>query len=136
MALRRRCPATEGPPPGFHPPGKESESKMSTDKTISRRFEQTRKTYGTQLYNLYQYWEAFRDFAESDDDLPTLEDVQNTPDLFDGTAGGGTPVDDLIGAYFLMHQAWRDEMAGCAMHDQPIDKLIEAFDAWNQPTWD
>jgi hypothetical protein len=104
---------------------------MSTDKTISRRAEHTRKAYGTQLYNFYQYWVFFESI---DEDLPSLEDMQEMPEEFDGSHVGA--LDGLISAYFLMHQAWRDEMAGCAVHDEPIDRLIEAFDTWNQPNWD
>src|SRR6516225_6330421 len=36
----------------------------------------------------------------------------------------------LIAAYFTMMQAGRDLDRGCAVDDEPIDKLIGAFEAW------
>jgi hypothetical protein len=39
-------------------------------------------------------------------------------------------MEQTIGAYFAMIQAERDAEAGRAVEDEPIDKLIAAFDAW------
>jgi hypothetical protein len=110
---------------------------MSTDETIfKRRAEQARKAYGTQLYNFYQGWVVFESLAESDDvGLPTLEEMQETPEFFDGAVAGENPADELISAYLLMLQAERDARAGCAVDGEPIDRLIRAFDAWMEPIW-
>ena len=48
----------------------------------------------------------------------------------DGGVGDENCTDQLIAAYFTMMQAGRDLDRGCAVDDEPIDKLIGAFEAW------
>jgi hypothetical protein len=109
---------------------------MSTDNPITRRRKQACKAYCTQLYNFYQGWSLFESLAEIDPSihLPTPEEMQDSPELYDDDCADGG-IDALIFRYFLLHQAERDERAGGVVHDEPIDRLIEAFLAWMEPIW-
>jgi hypothetical protein len=44
--------------------------------------------------------------------------------------GGINLMEKMIGAYFAMLQAERDEEAGRVVDGEPLDKLITAFDEW------
>jgi hypothetical protein len=56
--------------------------------------------------------------------------VQQYPHLFDGAVGEESCIDELIAAYITMRQAERDEDAGRAVDDEPIDRLAAAFEEW------
>jgi hypothetical protein len=92
---------------------------------LKTRTQLTREAYGSALYELYQCFKAHEEVGL----FPTLEDVQLSPDLFDGAVGGAACVDDLIAAYIRMLQAERDEDPDRAA-DGPIDRLAAAFDEW------
>jgi hypothetical protein len=93
---------------------------------LKRRAQLARKAYGSALYELYQCLRAHEDYGVPS----TLKDVQQSPELFDGAVGGESCIDDLIAAYITMRQAERDEDAGRAVDDEPIDRLATAFDEW------
>jgi hypothetical protein len=84
------------------------------------------KAYGTALFTFYQYLKS----CELAGDPPSLEDMQSAPELYDGAIGDENYTEHLIVAYFAMMQASRDLDRGCAVEDEPIDKLIGAFEAW------
>jgi hypothetical protein len=92
---------------------------------LKSRTKLARKAYGTALYELYQFFKVHEDLG----DPRTLEDVQQHPHLFHGI-GEENCVDELIAAYITMRQAERDEDAGHAVDDEPIDRLAAAFEEW------
>jgi hypothetical protein len=102
---------------------------MSLDKRqalLQARVDKAMNAYGTALFTFYQYFKSF----EVAGFPPSLEDMQSTPELYDGGIGDECYTDQLIAAYFTMMQASRDLDRGCAVEDEPIDKLIGAFEAW------
>ena len=84
------------------------------------------KAYGTALFTFYQYWKLY----ELEGFPPSLEDMQSSPDLYDGIAERDNYTEHLIAVYFTMMQACRDLDRGYAVEGEPIDKLIDAFEAW------
>jgi hypothetical protein len=102
---------------------------MSLDKRqalLQARVDKAMKAYGTALFTFYEYFKSYEETGFP----PSLEDMQSTPELYDGGIGDECYTDRLIAAYFTMMQASRDFDRGCAIEDEPIDKLIGAFEAW------
>jgi hypothetical protein len=93
---------------------------------LKRRAQVARKAYGSALYELYQCLRVHEDYG----DRATLKDVQQNPELFDGAVGGESCIDDLIAAYIAMRRAERDESAGHAVDNEPIDRLDTAYEEW------
>jgi hypothetical protein len=99
---------------------------------LKRRYEQSRKAYGTALFELYRYAKIHEECGVGE---VLIEDVQDNPECFDGGVCGTAPVDDLIIAYLLMLQAERDERAGHAVEGRTLNKLIAAFEEWIEKDW-
>jgi hypothetical protein len=93
---------------------------------LHARLEKAMKAYGSALFTFYEYFKAHEEAGF----LPSLEDMQSTSELYDGGVGDENCTDLLIAAYFTMMQACRDLDRGRAVDDEPIDKLIGAFEAW------
>jgi hypothetical protein len=100
---------------------------MSSDNCqalLQARTNAAMKAYGTALFRLHQFLKS----CELAGDPPSLEDMQTAPELYDGAVGDENYTEQLIVTYFAMMQASRDLDRGCVVEDEPIDKLIDAFD--------
>jgi hypothetical protein len=111
------------------PPAEEKSKKLSTtDSTemsdrkegpiniLKSRAGLTRKAYGVARVELFQCLKVHK---ENDGGSPTLAEVKQSPELYDGAVGGMNATDELI---------LRNEDAGCVMDDEPLDRLVAAFD--------
>jgi hypothetical protein len=79
---------------------------------LKNRAALARKAYASRLDDAYRVFRAHK-----------AGDAPKHP-------GGINLMEEMIGAYFAMVQAERDEEAGRVVDGEPIDKLITAFDEW------
>jgi hypothetical protein len=96
---------------------------------LKRRFEQALKAYGTALFEYHDGY--IRIFGCE----VLIEEMQESPDLFDGRCAGECPLNNLFYRYLLMLQAGRDMFAGHAVEGEPLNQLIAAFEEWIEKDW-
>jgi hypothetical protein len=94
---------------------------------LKSRAELARKAYGVALFELFQCLKVHEEYGGNS---PTLAEVKQSPELYDGAVGGMNATDELIFAYLTLMQAERDEDAGSVIDDEPLDRLVAAFDDW------
>ena len=93
---------------------------------LQARLDRALKAYGTALCTFYEHFKSYEVVGFP----PSLEDMQSEPEFYDGGTGDENYTEQLIAAYFTMMRACRDLDRGRAVYDEPIDKLIGAFEAW------
>jgi len=93
----------------------------AVEKVTQVKADFVRRAYGEALFEL-AYGLKFHETCGGE--YPTVEEVQDSPELYDGCVGGACYTSNVIGTFLKMLQAERREDPERCNNNDPIDRLV------------